>query len=75
MEITTKLMGMLKSQSPPDNRLVLDDGASVATALDRLQVPADHVHLIMVNSQIERDLQRVLKPDDELMVMPPVGGG
>lgn len=75
MEITTRLMGAFKAKSPAGNRLQLADGASVADALAALDIPGDHIQLVMVNNALEHNHSRPLRPGDELMVMPPVGGG
>jgi sulfur carrier protein ThiS len=75
MEIQTRLMGVFKAKSPAGQRLELADGATIADALRTLEIPADHVHLVMINNRLEHDHARVLQSGDELMVMPPVGGG
>ena len=55
--------------------LELPDDATVNQALEALEVPGDHVHLVMVNNQMEKDRDRALAADDELIVLPPVGAG
>ncbi|MBO13829.1 MAG: hypothetical protein CMJ68_24145 [Planctomycetaceae bacterium] len=75
MQIRVKLMAALKDKSPEGNVLSLADGATINDALVALKVPGNFVHLVMVNNQMERDRDRELVEDDELMVMPPVGAG
>ena len=75
MQIRVKLMAALKEKSPEGNVLSLSDGATINDALVALKVPGNFVHLVMVNNQMERDRDRELAEDDELMVMPPVGAG
>lgn len=75
MNVRVKLMASLRDKSPDDASIELPEGASINDALTALDIPGDHVHLVMVNNQMERDRDRVLAEDDELLVMPPVGGG
>ena len=75
MQVRVKLMGMFRLKAPEGNKLKLSNGATIDDALKALDIPGDHVHLVMVNGQHETDRGRTLEPDDELMVMPPVGGG
>ena len=70
-----KLMGMLKEKTPEDGRLDLPDGASIQKALEALDIPVDSVQILTVNGTLERDRQRKLAADDELTILPPVGGG
>jgi sulfur carrier protein ThiS len=73
--IRIKLMGMLKDRTPPDGQLTLPDGATLAQALESLEIPVDSVQVFSVNAALERNKQRVLVDGDELTVLPPVGGG
>jgi len=75
MEIRVKLMGVLKDKTPPTGKLELSAGATVADALQALDVPGERVHVFTVNGSFERDRTKMLQPDDELSVIPPVGGG
>ncbi|MDA0659113.1 MAG: MoaD/ThiS family protein [Planctomycetota bacterium] len=75
MEITVKLMGLLKDRTPVDGRLELSDGATIEAALQALQIAALPTFMISVNGQLERNRARVLLCDDLLTVLPPVGGG
>lgn len=75
MQINLKLMGVLKDKTPPDERLELEDSATIASALEALEIPAGTVHVFLVNNQLERDRQRILAAGDELTILPPAGGG
>jgi molybdopterin converting factor small subunit len=80
MTIRVKLMASLRSKLPPGSQLGtaqldIEEGASVAAVLDRLGIAGGHVHLVMVNGEMEPDRQRRLTEGDELVVFPPVAGG
>jgi len=68
-------MGMLKSKTPDGGVLELNDDATVADALDQLQIAPPGVQVLTVNGQLQRDRNRRLCAGDELAVLPPVGGG
>ena len=75
MRIRLKLMGMLKENAPEGDSLELDDDASIRDALVALEIPVDAVQVFQVNGTLERDKSRVLTNNDELTILPPVGGG
>jgi molybdopterin converting factor small subunit len=80
MQITVKLMASLRTKLPPGApggkaRLDLDPGATIDSVLDRLGIPGGHVHLVMVNGEMETDRARLLNDGDELTIFPPVAGG
>ena len=75
MQIRLKLMGVIKDKTPADGLLELPDGATIEDALVRLDIPVESVQTFTINGQLERDRNRTLTADDELTVLPPVGGG
>ncbi|MDH3719022.1 MAG: MoaD/ThiS family protein [Planctomycetota bacterium] len=75
MKINIKLMGVLKDKTPADGTLDVPDGATIEEALRVLDISAETVQVCTVNGTLERNLQRTLAADDELSVVPPVGGG
>jgi molybdopterin converting factor small subunit len=80
MLIRVKLMASLRGKLPPGSQggtaqLEVEPGTDLAGVLDRLGVPAGHVHLTMVNGEMETDRQRRLADGDELVIFPPVAGG
>jgi molybdopterin converting factor small subunit len=75
MRIRLKLMGMLKSKTPPGGLLEVTDAATIEAVLRALDIAPRAIQVITVNGQFERNRSRVLAAGDELAVIPPVGGG
>jgi molybdopterin converting factor small subunit len=76
MKVHVKLMGALRNKLPGGAAaLEVDPGATVADVLDKAGVGGGHVHLVMVNGDMEMDRQRPVADGDELTVFPPVAGG
>jgi molybdopterin converting factor small subunit len=80
MQIRVKLMATLRNRLPAGSQggtatLEVAPGTPVGAVLEQLGVSSGQVHLVMVNSAMERDRQRVLVEGDELTVFPPVAGG
>jgi molybdopterin converting factor small subunit len=75
MKIRIKLMGVLKDKTPADGTLDVPHGATIEEVLRVLDISTQTVQVCTVNGTLERNLQRTLAVDDELSVVPPVGGG
>lgn len=83
MRVTVKLYATLGAWLPPGAvrnvaAFELPDGSSVAEAIERLGVPREQVHLVLVNGQFvapEERAGRRLAADDALALWPPVAGG
>jgi molybdopterin converting factor small subunit len=75
MRIRLKLMGVLKAKTPAGGALDLPAGATIDDALRALDATSPAIRVFTVNGTFERDRARVLADDDELAVIPPVGGG
>jgi molybdopterin converting factor small subunit len=75
MQIRLKLMGILRAKAPEGNLLDIPDGASIEDVMQTLDIPTTHVHLAMIDGQHQRDRTTALAENQELMLMPPVGGG
>lgn len=75
MFIRVKLMGVLKTATPPGGRVEVPVDATIAAALEGLGLDAHQVGVCSVNGRLVRDRTHVLSADDELLVVPPVGGG
>jgi sulfur carrier protein ThiS len=75
MRIRVKLMGVLKPRTPEGGALEIADGATIEHALHALGLVPQTAHAVTVNGRLERDRRRALAPDDELTIVPPVGGG
>lgn len=75
MQIRVKLMGMLKSRTPAGGTLEVADGATIDDVLRALEIVPQRTPVFTINGQFERNRGRALAPNDELAVIPPVGGG
>ena len=75
MQISVKLMGLLKEKTPAAGCLQLEADATIEQALVELDIPAGKAQAFTVNGSFERDRTRQLQDGDELSVIPPVGGG
>jgi molybdopterin converting factor small subunit len=75
MQIRLKLMGILRAKAPEGNMLEVPEGASIEDVMQTLDVPEIHVHVAMIDGQHQRDRTVTLVEGQELMLMPPVGGG
>jgi len=75
MEIRVKLMGILKDKSPSNGKIEVPDGGTIEDALRAVGIPVDSVQVFTVNGQVERNRQCALSADDELTILPPMGGG
>ena len=75
MEVHVKLRGVLKSLTPPDEKVEMEEGATVQDLLTALNVPIERVYLIMVNNEHVRDHNRALAKGDEVLLLPPIAGG
>lgn len=81
--IDVKLYAMLRDRLPPGSRGVsgridLPDGATIATALDRLDIPAEYRQLVVLNDEEVAAAEwggRTLRDGDRLAVFPPIAGG
>ena len=78
MRIRVKLMGALRNRLPNaqgTSEMDMESRATVDSVLEKLELPAGRVHLVMVNGEMEPERQRRLTDGDELVVFPPVAGG
>jgi len=75
MQIRLKLMGVLKGRTPAGGAIEVADGATISDVLRTLEITPQTTSAITVNGQFERNRNRALAPNDELTVVPPVGGG
>jgi len=75
VHVRVKLMGVLKARTPPGGGLDVAEGATIDDVLHALAIAPQSVQVFTVNGRFERDRGRALAANDELAVIPPVGGG
>lgn len=80
MQITLKLMGVLRSKLPPDAvkgkaNMEVNEGMTINQLLEQLDISSGHVHLVMLNDDMVEDADVSLSEGDVLTVFPPVAGG
>lgn len=75
MRIRLKLMGVLRARTPEGGAFEVADGATIEDALHALGLAPQTAHVVSVNGRLERDRRCALAPNDELTIIPPVGGG
>ena len=80
MQVRVKLFANIASYAPVKGlpgtpfSLELPEGASLADVVDRLKLPADLVKITFVNGLVQ-PLDWELRPEDEVGIFPPIGGG
>lgn len=83
MKITLKLFATLGTYLPQQRQgnlvdVEVPDGSTPDALIERFAVPADMVHLVLLNGVYLDSNQRAsvaLKPGDTVAVWPPVAGG
>jgi molybdopterin converting factor small subunit len=81
--IKVKLFAMLRSRLPEgsngeDVDLELPDGATAQDVIERLAIPPELAHLVMIDGYhvLPRERERrQLRPGEVLAIFPPVAGG
>jgi sulfur carrier protein ThiS len=77
MQVRVQAVGFLKRYTSRDVQAVqvnVRPGATVRGLLGMLDIPRGEVLRVAVNDQIV-GLDHVLCPDDDVRVIPPIGGG
>lgn len=75
MKINVRFYGELRRHEPSFFRRVeLPAGATVADVIERLGLQAGEVWLVKLGDRLV-ETNYMLQPDDEIALMPPVGGG
>jgi len=83
MKITFKLFASLTDYLPAERRgnvvdIEVADNATVQQIIDRYQLPAKMVHLVVINGVYVEPadrLTRTLNAGDALAIWPPIAGG
>ena len=79
MPIEVRLFATLRRYAPAEavNGVFSADGqagCTVAELLEKIKIPAEEVHLIMVNG-VGSKLETFLSAGDRVGLFPPIGGG
>ena len=75
VHIQIKLYANLNEFTPAGaDNYALDQGATVAELLDKLNIPQDKVRLIFINN-LKGELNSVLEGGERVGIFPPIGGG
>ncbi len=80
MQVNITLYATFRKFAPPDTplgesfKLELDIG-TINELIERLGLPENQVQIILVNGNRIMDKQQKLKPDDLVVIFPPIGGG
>ena len=83
MKVTVKLFALLTSYLPPgasgqEAEIEVPEGATPASVIESLNLPAGLTHLVLVNGVYVNPSDRAttrLKEGDALAIWPPVAGG
>jgi molybdopterin converting factor small subunit len=84
MRIHVRLFANLRDRFPSGDRgrgnVDLDDGASLADLIDRLEIPDPQVQMVLVDGQqVRRNASgredRILRDGQTVSIFPPVSGG
>jgi len=72
-----KLVGSLRKYAPQGGSIDLDDadGRTVAEVMADLGIVPASVSMVVVNGRCVKARRCVLQEGDELMLLPPIGGG
>jgi len=77
MGVKVKLVGFLRKYAPQGGSLNLEnaDGRTVAEVMVDLGIVPASVSVALVNGYYVKPRSYVLREGDELMLLPPIGGG
>ncbi|MGL4392389.1 MAG: MoaD/ThiS family protein [Fusobacteriaceae bacterium] len=72
--IHVKLFATLRQNLGKEKELDFKEGLLIRNVLDNLQIPCEHVAIILVNGQ-HKTPEDILSDDDTVSFFPPVAGG
>ncbi len=80
MQIEAKLFANLRKKLPPGSsgskaQITLEDGATIQTLIDFLNIPVELAQMVLVNGEQTREFDRQLAEGDTVSIFPPVAGG
>ncbi len=73
--VRINLMGGLKELTPGDSQLTLSAGSAISDVLAALNINPARAQIVLVNGKPHPDHGHGLSDQDELTVIPLVGGG
>lgn len=74
MNIEVRLFAYFRENRGKKQFLELEDGATLKTVLDLLEIPENDVSILLLNG-IDGPSTRKLSENDVIALFPPVGGG
>jgi molybdopterin converting factor small subunit len=80
MQVEVKLFANLRKLLPPGSsggktKLMLENGATLATVIQNLNIPVEMAQMVLVNGEQTREFDRPLADGDAVSIFPPVAGG
>jgi len=80
MQINVKLFANLRKNLPPGSSggkatLTLEDGATITSIINQLNIPLELAQMVLVNGEQTREFAQPLKDGDAVSIFPPVAGG
>ncbi len=80
MQIEVKLFANLRKKLPPGSSgskalLTLEEGATITTIIQQLDIPPDLAQMVLVNGEQTREFDQPLPDGATVSIFPPVAGG
>ncbi|MFX0134550.1 MAG: MoaD/ThiS family protein [Candidatus Hodarchaeota archaeon] len=80
MQVFVKLYATLRKFAPAGTDIgesftVNLEKGIVSELIDRLGIPENQARIILINGIRVSDMEEKLKPDDLIVIFPPIGGG
>ncbi|NVM02486.1 MAG: MoaD/ThiS family protein [Candidatus Helarchaeota archaeon] len=80
MQVFVKLYATLRKFAPAGTDIgesftVNLEKGIVSELIDRLGIPENQARIILINGTRVSDIEEKLKPDDLIVIFPPIGGG
>ncbi|MDO8885420.1 MoaD/ThiS family protein [Candidatus Oleimmundimicrobium sp.] len=63
-----------KNKIPQFSTVEIEEGTTIASLLNKFNIPEKDVHIIIINGR-NADSKQVLQDGDRVALFPPVGGG
>lgn len=80
MQVSVKLYATLRKFAPAGTDIgesftVNLEKGIVSELIERLGIPEKQARIILINGTRVSDIEEKLKPDDLIVIFPPIGGG